>query len=120
MGIFDEEEKKMEKEAEAAAHAAEQRKAQLNRIARHVSEDAISYLGKHPHKHTVEVGVTENRVTLRTTSHTLEIICSGLETFEVEIDGTKTEATSRSDMARAVLHWLKRSAGAKTTVNSNM
>jgi len=88
MGIFDEEEKKMAREAAAAAHAEAQRKAQLNQIARKVSEDAISYLGNHPpppHTPIVEVGVNENRVTLRkkTTSHTLEIICTGLENFEL-------------------------------------
>jgi hypothetical protein len=83
-----------------------------NQIARRVSEDAISYLAKHPHTPhtpTVEVGVNENQVTLRkkTTSHMLEITCTGLETFKATIDGViQPKATSKSGMARAVLHWL--------------
>jgi hypothetical protein len=63
----------------------------------------------HPRQQSVDVGVRENLVTLRkkTTSHMLEITCTGREGFEVTIDGTKSPPTNRSGMARTVINWLK-------------
>jgi hypothetical protein len=81
MGIFDDEAKKMVDEIAFAERQDAQRKAELSPIARKVSEDLMSYIGRHPRPQgpDIEIGVNENRITLRkkTTSDTLEIVCTG-------------------------------------------
>ena len=118
MGIFDEEAEKMAKEIASAEHTRAHLKAKLSQIAHNVAEDLTSYIGTHPRPQgpDIEIGVYENRITLRkkTTSDTMEIVCSGeLGAFEVIMDGTNYGVTNQSNMARGVLTWLKRATSSK-------
>jgi hypothetical protein len=109
MGIFQEEEKKMADEAAGKARGDAQREAELGQITRKVSEDLMSYIGAHAREHEVDIEVNENRVTLRKkkTSNTLDITCVGRDSFELAIDGGRPTATSKSNMARTTIDWLK-------------
>ena len=108
MGIFDEEEKKMADEAERQKA---QREGELAQTARNVSQDLMSYIGTHPRPQgpDIDIRVHENRVALRkkTTSKTMEIVCTGRATFEVTMDGATHGQVNQSNMARRVLYWLK-------------
>lgn len=112
MEIFDEDAKKNADEAVASVRAEEQRKAELNRVARNVSHDLMSYIGMNPRLQgpDIETAVDENRVTMRKkrTSHTVEIVCTGHGSFEVTVDGANHGTTNQNVMARSVLEWLER------------
>jgi hypothetical protein len=114
MGIFDEEAKKIANEIAAAKRRDAQEKAKLSPIARKVAEDLMSYIGTHPRlQGDIDIGVNENRITLRkkTTSDTLEIVCTGEHgAFEVTIEGKNYGVTNQSNMARGVLGWLATSS----------
>jgi hypothetical protein len=109
MGIFDEEAKKMVGEAAASANREAQAKEQRTEIARIVADDLTKYLGTHPPGYDVEIGVHEDKITARkkTAGRTLEITCTGLGGFQVTIDGSKSETTNNSGMARIVIQWLQ-------------
>jgi hypothetical protein len=111
MGIFDEEEKKMADEMAAAERQKDQRAAELNQVARKVAEDLTSYIGTHPRPDgpDIEIGVHENRVTLRkkTTSNTVEVVCLARGSFETKIDGRTRGIGNQSAMAQGVFYWLK-------------
>jgi hypothetical protein len=111
MGIFDEEAKKMAAEIAAAERRVAEQKAKHSPIARKVAEDLMSYIGTHPRlQGDIDIGVNENRIMLRkkTTSSTLEIVCTGElgSYFEVIVDGTNYGVTNESNMARGVLKWF--------------
>jgi hypothetical protein len=108
MGIFDKEEKKMVEEAAAANRAEEQRKAEHNEVAHNVAEDLTSYMGNHPRNQDIDIGVHDNRVSLRkkTTSKTFEITCIGGDTFKMTVDGETRGSSNKSAMARSVIRWL--------------
>ncbi len=112
MGIFDVDAKKIADEAAAAVRAEEQRKAELNQVARNVAQDLMSYIGMNPRLQgpDIETGVDENRVTMRKmrTSHTVEIVCTAPGSFELTVDGAGHGIADQNAMARTVLEWLER------------
>jgi hypothetical protein len=101
MGIFDEEEKKMAEEADAVSRAEAQTKAEHSQVAGKIAEDLTSYMGSHPRDQEIDIGVHENRVSLRkeTTSNTFEITC-------IAVDGDTRGSANKSAMARTVIRWL--------------
>ena len=108
MGIFDEEEKKMADEASAASRAEAQTKAEHNQVAGKIAEDLTSYMGSHPRNQNIDIGLHENRVSLRkkTTSNTFEITCIGGDAFKMAVDGETCGSSNKSAMARSVIRWL--------------
>jgi hypothetical protein len=109
MGIFDEEAKKMVEEAAASANREAQAREQRVEIARGVADDLTKYLEGHPPGYDVEISIQEDRVIARkkTTGDTLEITCLALGGFQITIDGSKSESTNNSGMARSVIQWLQ-------------
>lgn len=109
MGIFDEEEKKMADEIAAAERQQAEQMARLGQLAHKVSQDLITYLANRPRPRgpDIDIGVHENRITLRkrTTSNTMEIVCTGRGIFEIRVDGDPHVA-NQSTMARSVLGWV--------------
>ena len=107
----------MATEIEAAERRHAQLKAKLSQIAQNVSEDLMSYMSTHPQGPDFDIGVNENRITLRkkSSSNTLEIVCTGepVVAFEVIMDGKSYPPTHERDMARGVLAWLKRATASK-------
>ena len=108
MGIFDEEEKKMAEEADAVSRAEAQTKAEHSQVAGKIAEDLTSYMGSHPRDQDIDIGVHENRVSLRkeTTSNTFEITCIGRDAFKMAVDGDTRGSANKSAMARTVIRWL--------------
>ena len=95
MGIFDDEVKKMAAEAAENVQSAVQRQDDLNEIARNVSRDLLSFVSSNPG--AVDVGVHENRVTLRgrAPQRTFEITCESAQSFRVkETTGFQTPGKS--------------------------
>ena len=108
MGIFDVEEKKMAEEADAVSRAEAQTKAEHSQVAGKIAEDLTSYMGSHPRDQDIDIGVHENRVSLRkeTTSNTFEITCIGRDAFKMAVDGDMRGSANKSAMARTVIRCL--------------
>lgn len=123
MGIFDEELKKMAGEAAQIAASADQRKDELDQVARNVSKDLVSYITSSLGAGAFDVGVFENRITLRG-RRTFEITCESADGFRVkETTGVQTgvreptpysdkDVISQSEMARWVIARVKELRGA--------
>lgn len=121
MGLFDDEAKKMAEESAAQARAGAQEQAEQNQVARRISDELLSYIGNHPSNEDIEVGVDQNKITVRRKSpgRTLEITSQHRNTFslketagfqkQVAVQPRKTipsGTTNGSGMARAVIEWL--------------
>ena len=65
-------------------------------------------MGNHPRDQSIDIGVHENRVTLRkkTTSNTFEIAYIGGDAFKMAVDGETRGSSNKSVMARTVIRWL--------------
>jgi hypothetical protein len=86
MGLFDEERKKMAAEAGGQDRSELQREAELNAVARKVSEDVLKDFGN-----KIEVSVSGNHILLQgRPGNTLEIARDGRNTFGLRVRLIKT------------------------------
>jgi hypothetical protein len=108
--IFAEEAKRMADEVVDEARREEQRKAELRLVALKIGEDLISYMASYPSPHDIDISVDENVVKLRkkATDDTMDIKCSGRDSFEIYLGGQLATGTNQSQMVRGVIDWLKR------------
>ena len=122
MGIFDDEVNKMTSEAAEQTRSAVQREDELNKVARSVSTDLLSFIASRPAAAgSVDVSVYQNQITVhgRAPRRTFVVFCEGPEAFRVkETTGVQTgprepskysdrDVITRSEMVRWVIERLK-------------